>query len=216
MLIDAAKGVEPQTEKLFAVAAERGIPLFTFMNKLDRPSRDPLELLDELESVLGIGAFPVNWPLGSGDEFKGVYDRRTKAVHLFERAAHGATRATVSRDRRCGPSLARARQRTRLRTVPRSDRTARRCRAARSIDAAMLRGYTTPVFFGSAVTNFGVQLFLDEFVEMAPSPSARAGVDPGRSARSRASSSRFRRTWILAIAIASRSCASARASSRAT
>ncbi|MFY9883374.1 MAG: GTP-binding protein, partial [Candidatus Cybelea sp.] len=81
MLIDAAKGVEPQTKKLFAICRERGIPLFTFMNKLDRPSRDPLELLDELESVLGIGAFPMNWPLGSGDDFKGVYDRRTHTVH---------------------------------------------------------------------------------------------------------------------------------------
>ncbi|MBV8584521.1 MAG: GTP-binding protein, partial [Candidatus Eremiobacteraeota bacterium] len=77
MLIDAAKGVEPQTKKLFAICRERGIPLFTFMNKLDRPSRDPLELLDELERVLGIGAFPMNWPLGNGDDFKGVYDRRT-------------------------------------------------------------------------------------------------------------------------------------------
>src|ERR1700722_10950921 len=96
MLIDAAKGVEPQTKKLFAICADRGIPLFTFMKKLNRSSRDPLELLDELESVLGIGAFPMNWPLGSGEEFKGVYDRRTKSVHLFERAAHGATRATVS------------------------------------------------------------------------------------------------------------------------
>src|SRR5271166_5592303 len=96
MLIDAAKGVEPQTKKLFAICRDRGIPLFTFVNKLDRPSRDPLELLDELESVLRIGAFPINWPLGSGEEFRGVYDRRTKAVHLFERAAHGATRAAVS------------------------------------------------------------------------------------------------------------------------
>src|SRR3984885_1985793 len=96
MLIDAAKGVEPQTKKLFAIYAERGIPLSTFMNKLDRPSRDPLELLDELESVLGIGAFPMNWPLGNGDSFRGVYDRQSKAVHLFERAAHGATRAAVS------------------------------------------------------------------------------------------------------------------------
>src|SRR5215469_3304600 len=96
MLIDAAKGVEPQTKKLFAICRERGIPLFTFMNKLDRPSLDPLELLDELENILGIGAYPMNWPLGSGDQFKGVYDRRTHAVHLFERSAHGAARATLS------------------------------------------------------------------------------------------------------------------------
>src|SRR5271165_4868677 len=96
MLIDAAKGVEPQTKKLFAICRARGIPLFTFINKMDRPARDPLELLDELESVLGIGSFPMNWPLGSGEEFKGVYDRQTRTVHCFERAAHGATRAAVS------------------------------------------------------------------------------------------------------------------------
>src|SRR5579872_5293746 len=89
MLIDAAKGVEPQTKKLFAICRARRIPLFTFINKMDRPSRDPLELLDELETVLGIGAFPMNWPLGSGDEFHGVYDRRTKSVHRFERSSHG-------------------------------------------------------------------------------------------------------------------------------
>src|SRR5665213_1808356 len=97
MLIDAAKGVEPQTKKLFAICRERGIPLFTFVNKLDRPSRDPLELLDELETVLGIGAYPMNWPLGSGEEFKGVYDRRTHALHLFERSAHGPARAPAFR-----------------------------------------------------------------------------------------------------------------------
>src|SRR6185437_13209071 len=93
MLIDAAKGVEPQTKKLFAICRERGIPLFTFVNKFDRPSRDPLELLDELENVLGIGAYPMNWPLGSGDQFRGVYDRTAGTIHLFERSAHGATRA---------------------------------------------------------------------------------------------------------------------------
>jgi|HubBroStandDraft_2_1064218.scaffolds.fasta_scaffold00182_13 peptide chain release factor 3 len=181
MLIDAAKGVEPQTKKLFAICAERGIPLFTFMNKLDRPSRDPLELLDELESVLGIGAFPINWPLGSGEEFKGVYDRRTKAVHLFERAAHGATRATVSVTDAADPAL---------RSLV-NEHVYEQFREAielldgageRFDNAAMLRGSTTPVFFGSAVTNFGVQLFLDEFVAMGPSPSVRAGVDPADDA----------------------------------
>jgi peptide chain release factor 3 len=96
MLIDAAKGVEPQTRKLFAICRARRIPLFTFINKMDRPSRDPLELLDELENVLGIGAYPMNWPLGSGPTFRGVYDRETHDVHLFERTEHGAKRAPVS------------------------------------------------------------------------------------------------------------------------
>ena len=177
MLIDAAKGVEPQTKKLFAICRERGIPLFTFMNKLDRPSRDPLELLDELEKVLGIGVFPMNWPLGNGDDFKGVYDRRTRTVHCFERAAHGATRAAVSvtdvgdpqlRAMVSEPVYAQFREGIELLDG-----------AGEEFDrAAMLRGSTTPVFFGSAVTNFGVQLFLDEFLTMAPSPVERAGVEP--------------------------------------
>lgn len=181
MLIDAAKGVEPQTKKLFAICRERGIPLFTFMNKLDRPSRDPLELLDELEKVLGIGAFPMNWPLGSGDDFKGVYDRHTRTVHLFERAAHGATRAAVSVTDAADPQL---------RAMVSEPVYEEFCEAIELLDgageqfdrAAMLRGTTTPVFFGSAVTNFGVQLFLDEFLTMAPAPAARAGNDPAGSA----------------------------------
>jgi peptide chain release factor 3 len=95
MLIDAAKGVEPQTKKLFAICRARRIPLFTFVNKMDRPSRDPLELLDELEKVLGIATYPINWPIGSGPTFRGVYDRRSHDVHLFERTEHGSKRAPV-------------------------------------------------------------------------------------------------------------------------
>jgi peptide chain release factor 3 len=177
MLIDAAKGVEPQTKKLFAICRERGIPLFTFMNKLDRPSRDPLELLDELESVLGIGAYPMNWPLGSGDAFRGVYDRRTHEVHLFERSAHGATRATVTmtdvRDERLRELADEHTYSQFLDGIDLLDG------AGEAFDRdAMLRGAVTPVFFGSAVTNFGVQLFLDNFVDLAPTPNARGGVDP--------------------------------------
>src|SRR5215218_6708410 len=96
MVIDAAKGIEPQTRKLFEICRRRGVPIFTFMNKCDRPARDPLELMDELESVLGIHAFAVNWPLGTGPDFRGVYDRINKQVHLFERTAGGAHRAPVS------------------------------------------------------------------------------------------------------------------------
>ncbi len=177
MLIDAAKGVEPQTKKLFAICRERRIPLFTFMNKLDRPSRDPLELLDELENLLGIHAFPMNWPLGNGDEFIGVYDRQTGAVHRFERAAHGATRASVRLTGSEDPQL-----RALL-----SDYAYGHFRESIELldgagaifdAAAMLRGDVTPVFFGSAVTNFGVELFLDTFVEMAPPPARRSGIDP--------------------------------------
>jgi peptide chain release factor 3 len=177
MLIDAAKGVEPQTKKLFAICRERGIPLFTFMNKLDRPSRDPLELLDELESVLGVGAYPMNWPLGNGEQFRGVYDRATGAVHLFERSAHGTARAILEIAGVNDPQV---------RTLV-ADHDYKRFRegiellegAGETFDReAMLRGVVTPVFFGSAVTNFGVELFLNAFVEMAPAPLARSGVAP--------------------------------------
>src|SRR5579883_1772702 len=89
MVIDAGKGIETQTRKLFEVCRQRGIPIFTFMNKMDRPARDPLALLDELEHVLGIAAYPVNWPLGDGADFRGVFDRHDKLVHFFERVPGG-------------------------------------------------------------------------------------------------------------------------------
>ena len=112
MVIDAGKGIESQTRKLFEICRRRGVPIFTFMNKLDRPTRDPLELLDELESVLGIHAYAMNWPLGTGPEFKGVYDRIGKQAHFFERVER---RAIAPRSpsmiwpipksaRRCGPT----------------------------------------------------------------------------------------------------------------
>src|SRR5690606_10324372 len=95
MVIDAAKGIEPQTRKLFEVCRRRGIPIFTFMNKCDRPTLDPIALLDELESVLGLAPVPITWPLGNGPTFRGVYDLRAKQVHLFERVPGGAFRAPV-------------------------------------------------------------------------------------------------------------------------
>src|SRR5258708_6146574 len=96
MVIDAGKGIETQTRKLFEICRRRGVPIFTFMNKLDRPTRDPLSLLDELEAVLGIHAYAMNWPLGTGPEFKGVFDRAEKQAHFFERTPQGAYRAPVS------------------------------------------------------------------------------------------------------------------------
>src|SRR5438270_8050371 len=96
MVIDAGKGIETQTRKLFEVCRQRRIPIFTFMNKLDRPARDPLALLDELESVLGIAACPFNWPLGDGADFQGVFDRQSSQVHSFERVPGGQYRAPVS------------------------------------------------------------------------------------------------------------------------
>ena len=180
MLIDAAKGVEPQTKKLFAICRARRIPLFTFINKMDRPSRDPLELLDELEKVLGIGTYPINWPIGSGPTFRGVYDRQSHDVHLFERTEHGAKRAPVRVTGLDDPQFA----------ALTDDGTYREFRdgldllegAGTSFDRAdLMTGETTPVFFGSAVTNFGVALFLDGFLAMAPAPSARLALHAGAS-----------------------------------
>jgi peptide chain release factor 3 len=175
MLLDAAKGVEPQTRKLFAICRARRIPLFTFINKMDRPSLDPLALLDELENVLGIAAYPINWPLGSGPSFRGVYDRTTKDVHLFERTEHGAKRAPVSVTDVRDPRIAALTDDSTYREF--IDQLDLLEGAGSDFDRdAMLRGEATPVFFGSAVTNFGVELFLDAFVELGPPPAAHIDV----------------------------------------
>ncbi|GAC1396220.1 MAG: peptide chain release factor 3 [Vulcanimicrobiaceae bacterium] len=172
MLIDAAKGVEPQTKKLFAICRSRRIPLFTFVNKMDRPSRDPLELLDELEKVLGIATYPINWPIGSGPSFRGVYDRRSHDVNLFERVTHGAKRAPVRVTDIDDPKFAELTDEGTYREFRDGLELLEGAGAAFDRDAFMT-GEATPVFFGSAVTNFGVELFLDGFLEMAPPPRAR-------------------------------------------
>jgi peptide chain release factor 3 len=154
------------------VCRQRGIPIFTFMNKLDRPARDPLALLDELESVLGIAAFPVNWPLGDGPEFRGVYDRQGSLVHFFERVPGGGYRAPVSVHGLKDPAVREAMDpNVYTRTV---DELAMLDGAGAAFDhAAVLEGKLSPVFFGSAVNNFGVQLLLDSFLQLAPPPKSR-------------------------------------------
>jgi peptide chain release factor 3 len=172
MVIDAGKGIETQTRKLFEVCRQRGIPIFTFMNKLDRPAREPLSLLDELERVLGLKAYPVNWPLGDGVDFRGVYDRRGKEVHFFERVPGGGYRAPESvldlKDDRVREKMeAGVYQRV-------QDELEMLEGAGATFDReAVLSGHLTPVFFGSAVNNFGVQLLLDGFLDLAPPPAAR-------------------------------------------
>ncbi len=177
MVIDAGKGIESQTRKLFEVCRHRGVPIFTFMNKLDRPARDPLALLDELESVLGISAYPMNWPLGTGTNFKGVWDRRTRMAHLYERTPGGAHRAPVST-----VGLSDALVRDRL------DETIHRavCDEVEMLEGAgaefqpdeVAAGRTTPVYFGSALNNFGVQLLLDGFLKHSlPPVGRRSGAD---------------------------------------
>jgi peptide chain release factor 3 len=172
MVIDSSKGIEPQTRKLFEVCRQRGVPIFTFMNKCDRPMKDPLALLDEVESVLGIGAFPVNWPIGNGFEFRGVFDRQTRQMHLFERTAGGQFRAPVQVGGLADPAIrGQLDDATFHRTVEELEMLEH---AGQDWDdAAVLAGKTTPVFFGSASNNFGVQLLLDGFLKHAPGPKGR-------------------------------------------
>ncbi len=173
MVIDAGKGIEAQTRKLFEVCRQRRIPIFTFMNKLDRPAREPLGLLDELEQVLGIAAYPVNWPLGDGPAFRGVFDRKGHLVHFFERVPGGEYRAPVSVHGLADPVV-------REQMAPEAyarvvDELAMLDGAGATFDhRAILSGELTPVFFGSAVNNFGVQLLLDAFLELAPAPRPRS------------------------------------------
>lgn len=178
MVIDAGKGIESQTRKLFEVCRQRGVPIFTFMNKCDRPTREPLMLLDELERVLGIGAFPVNWPIGNGSDFRGVYDRLTKQMHLFERTVGGQYRAPVLVGGLEDPIIRGRLDETTFRQV--SEELEMLDHAGNDFDdAAVLAGQTTPVFFGSGVNNFGVQLLLDGFLQHSPPPKPRimAGVE---------------------------------------
>jgi peptide chain release factor 3 len=173
MVIDAGKGIESQTRKLFEVCRQRGVPIFTFMNKMDRPAKDPLALLDELERVLGIAAYPINWPLGDGPDFRGVFDRQTQQVHFFERVPGGEYRAPVSVHGLSDPIVSdQMAPQAYARTV---EELSMLDGAGAGFDhAAVLAGKLTPVFFGSAVNNFGVQLLLDAFLGLAPAPKPRS------------------------------------------
>lgn len=176
MVLDAGKGIEDQTRKLFEVCRRRGVPIFTFINKLDRPSLDPLGLLDELESVLGIKAYPMNWPLGSGVTFKGVWDRQTRLAHMFERTPKGAFRAPVATSGLDDPFV-------REHIDPETYQKV--CEEVDMLEsmggpfdpAAVLAGQVTPVYFGSAINNFGVQLLLDGFLQYSSAPTARRNGD---------------------------------------
>ncbi len=175
MVIDAGKGVEAQTRKLFEVCRRRGVPIFTFMNKCDRPCRDPLDLIDELEKVLGIGAYPVNWPIGTGPVFKGVYDRLKKQVHLFARTQGGAFVAPAQVGGIDDPALLEnLTEQAHLDSIDEIRMLEQTGGAGAEIDpAAVLKGELTPVFFGSAINNFGVQLLLDGFLKHSIPPTPR-------------------------------------------
>ena len=182
MVIDASKGVEAQTRKLFKVCGMRGIPIFTFINKMDRDANDTFELLDEIEKELGIATCPVNWPIGSGKRFKGVYDRHENHVLTFsdtEKGTKEGETTVISMDD----------EDTLLSTLGEEALTTLRDEidlldgASAEFDLdEVRRGKLTPVFFGSALTNFGVEVFLQNFLKMATTPLPRISqgqtIDP--------------------------------------
>ncbi len=172
MLIDAAKGLEPQTRKLFEVCRLRGLPIFTFVNKLDRPGREPLELLDEIEQELGLQTYAVNWPIGMGDRFKGVFDRRNQQIHLFERSAHGAREAKDTVVDLGDPRIEQLLEKDLFYQLKEDLELIEGVGSELDLEVVH-QGKMTPVFFGSAMTNFGVQLFLDAFLDYALKPEAR-------------------------------------------
>ena len=182
MLEDAAKGLEPQTRKLFEVCRLRHLPIFTFINKMDRPGREPLALIDEIESELGLACWPVNWPIGGGDRFRGVIDRRSRTVILFERAERG--RQSAERTLAIGdPELAQLVEPELLGQA--LEELELLDGAGAELDLELVHaGDLSPVFFGSAMTNFGVRPFLDAFLDLAQSPIARqsseGSIDPLR------------------------------------
>lgn len=171
MLLDAGRGVQEQTIKLFKVCRDRGIPIITFMNKMDRPARNPFELLDEVEKVLGITAIPRTWPIGDGPDFRGIYDRERGEFLEFERTAGNRYKAPVSVGDVRGEALRSSigeRAHNQLledlefveHVIPSFDRD------------AYLKEQCTPVYWGSAITNFGIEHFLQQILELAPPPQA--------------------------------------------
>ncbi len=172
MLIDGAKGVEEQTKKLFRVCRMRGIPIFTFVNKLDRACKNPFALMKEIEDVLGIRSCPMNWPIGTDGDFMGVYDRERGEVELFEGGGHGRSVAA---------STALGLEDEGLRELLGEHLYGKLREEAELLDVAgeeldmgkVAAGELTPMFFGSAMTNFGIRQFLEAFLRMAPPPGIR-------------------------------------------
>jgi peptide chain release factor 3 len=181
MVIDASKGVEAQTRKLFKVCVMRHIPIFTFINKMDRDANDSFDLLDEIEKELGIATCPVNWPIGSGKRFKGVFDRAGRSVMLYsdtEKGTKEGTELDVSID---DPSLSSYIGQDALDQL--QEEILLLDGASAEFDQAKVdAGQLSPVFFGSALTNFGVETFLQHFLQMTSSPlprlSSEGAIDP--------------------------------------
>lgn len=176
MVIDCAKGVEEQTKKLFRVCQLRNIPIFTFINKLDRQGQDPYVLLEDLENALGIRGCPMNWPIGNGKDFKGVYNRDAGIVQLFSDGNHGQAKSKSQKISINDPSLE---------NLIGQDLYAQLMDDIELLDEAgdpydlekILNGDLTPVYFGSALTNFGVEPFLEDFLRISTLPKARKSND---------------------------------------
>ena len=173
MLLDNRKGVEERTRQLFSVCRRRRMPIFTFVNKCDRVGEDPLKLLGDVETELGIACYPMTWPVLRDGQFAGVYHRRRQQVTLFDRTSdHGASRAATSTCALNSPELAALLGATALRHL--ADEVHLLDEAGQPFsETALLAGTLTPVYFGSALTNFGVETFLQDFLTLAPPPTAR-------------------------------------------
>ncbi|MDO4619707.1 MAG: peptide chain release factor 3 [Lachnospiraceae bacterium] len=172
MVIDGAKGVEPQTRKLFKVCARRHIPIFTFINKMDRDARDSFELIDEIEHELGIPCCPINWPIGSGKGFRGVFDRNSEKVLLFSDTQKGTKEGVENAFALDDPEMAAYVSEDEIAQL--RDEIELLDGASAEFDQdAVSKGEISPVFFGSALTNFGIETFLHHFLEMTSSPLAR-------------------------------------------
>ncbi|MCY6371116.1 peptide chain release factor 3 [Clostridium ganghwense] len=172
MVLDGAKGVEAQTRKLFHVCSLREIPIFTFVNKMDRETKDAFDLLEELETELGIKSYPMNWPIGCGANFKGVYDRAKKHVLVFEGGNHGQSEVNILEgsleDEKIKELIGQDLHEKLLEEIELLDE------AGEEFDLEKIKfGELTPVFFGSALTNFGVEPFLEGFLKLTPPPLPR-------------------------------------------
>ena len=175
MVIDSAKGIEPQTKKLFQICKMRGIPIFTFMNKLDRDGREPLDLIGELEDTLGIEAYPMNWPIGMGKGLKGLYDIYNNRIELYQREDQGENFLELDENGEIKGDHPLKEESIYQQALEEVDLVKN---AGNEFDEAKIAtGDLTPVFFGSALTNFGVKTFLDAYLKYAPAPSAHKTVD---------------------------------------
>ncbi len=172
MIIDSAKGVEAQTKKLFHVCKMRGIPIFTFINKMDRAGKDPFELVEEIEKVLGIRSYPMNWPIRIGNSFIGIYNRKLMQIELFDSGDHGQSIVSSNKNDINDPIfrdlLGEEAHQKLINDIELLDMA-----GDEFSENAVLTGELTPIFFGSAMTNFGVQVFLEEFLNLTTPPTSR-------------------------------------------